>query len=97
MSEDTPANPLVVNIQQSLYPGTSGGPAEPGGAANGWWSFQFDPSSPKDMKMVVSLPGQGNTSSLSVYSSMMSVDEVQALYQWLATHMASMTSASTTG
>lgn len=55
---------------------------------SGWWAFQYDPSNPTLLTMLVTLTTeQTEDGCLTFYSSQLSVDEVQSLYQWLALHM----------
>lgn len=74
---------------------TSSQPAEPA-QPSGWWAFQYDPANPTQMTMLVTLakeqtesstPEGGGDGCLAFYSSLLSVNEVQSLYQWLALQM----------
>jgi hypothetical protein len=95
---------LINCLQQELYKGKSGAPPAGGGdtATNekpsGWWAFQYDPATPTQLTMLVTLtkeqtdptesnPGTDGGDCLAFYSNRLSVDEVQSLYQWLALQM----------
>lgn len=63
---------------------------------SGWWAFQFDPANPTQLTMLVTLTKEQTGSSstqgqgdgcLNFYSSLLNVNEVQSLYQWLALQM----------
>lgn len=104
-TEDSQIKPLVNCLQQELYEGkigappasdtTTSPPAEPA-QPSGWWAFQYDPSNPTQMTMLVTLGKEQTVSSppegdadgcLAFYSSLLNVNEVQSLYQWLALQM----------
>jgi hypothetical protein len=88
--------PLVNCIQQALYPGESGAPTQEGTDAtttdkpksSGWWALQYNPSNPTQLTMLVTLTAeQTDAASPVFYSSQLSADEAQSLYQWLALQM----------
>jgi len=93
-NEKSDTNQLTNSLQQVLYPGQSGasvssatGTTEEPKAA-GWWALQADPSNPTLLTMLITLNTvQTQDGSLSFYSSRLSADDVQSLYQWLALQM----------
>lgn len=106
-NEKSDTNPLTNSLQQLLYQGQSGAPApaetttseetttpaEP--KAAGWWALQADPSNSTSLTMLITLDtAQTQEGSLSFYSSRLSVDDVQSLYQWLALQMSRQTADS---
>ena len=107
-TEEKSANPLVSCLQQDLYEGKTGDSTteegnQSGPQPSGWWAFEYDPSEPTQMTMLVTLEAaQGSASKqdeeagncLSYYSSRLSVAEVQSLYQWLALQMGQQMAAS---
>lgn len=107
-TEEKSANPLVNCLQQDLYEGKTGNSTTEEATQNdpqrsGWWTFQYDPSMPTQMTMLVTLEAAQTSANkqdgeagdcLSYYSSQLSVAEVQSLYQWLALQMGQQMAAS---
>lgn len=85
---DSNNTPLVNCLQQALYEGQSGAPTTAEDKPSGWWALQHDPSKPTLLTMLVTLTSeQQGASSPTFYSSQLSADEMQSLYQWLALQM----------
>jgi len=95
-TEQNNSTSLVNCLQQTLYPGKSGDstaqatttstPEET--TTSGWWTFQYDPTNPTRLTMLVTLTSKPTGDDcLNYYSSRLNTDDVKSLYQWLALQM----------
>ncbi|MEJ2694574.1 MAG: hypothetical protein P8166_16500 [Candidatus Thiodiazotropha sp.] len=83
-TEQNNSTSLVNCLQQTLYPGKSGDSTAEA-TSSGWWTFQYDPSNPTLLTMLVTLTTKPTGDDcLTYYSSQLNTDDVKSLYQWLA-------------